>query len=282
MIRFNPVTDSLELVTASAQAIHYDLAWIEDDAVADTVVDGSAAAIVSAIGTVAIMAAGAANKSRRLQHASFINKGAALNTVTLQKDVSATNVGLVQANLMPNETLRYHSNRGWICYDAEGREKQAPVGSQVYVTQATTQVVLAGDVVNNNAVANTIQDVAGLSFAVNANETYWFRAVIFYTAAATTTGSRWSVNGPAAPTLLTYASKYTLTAATETTNFLASTYDQPAASNASSLTVGNMAIVEGYIRPSANGTVVIRFASEVANSAITAKAGSKLAWMRVL
>lgn len=282
MIRFNPVTDSLELVTSAAQDIHCDVSWIEDDAVLDTVVDGSASSVVSTATTTSMMAAGAANKSRRLQHASFTNKGAALNSITLQKDVSGTNVQLAQANLLPGEALRYHSNRGWICYDADGREKRAPVGSQVYVTQATTQVVLASDVVNNNAVANTIADVTGLSFAVNAGETYWFRAVIFYTAASSATGSRWSVNGPASPTLLTYMSRYTLSATTLTSNYLTAAYDLPAAANASSLTTGNIAEIEGYITPSASGTVIMRFASEIAASAITAKAGSKLAWMRVL
>jgi hypothetical protein len=51
-------------------------------------------------------------------------------------------------------------------------------------------------------------------------------------------------------------------------------YNLPAASNASSVIAMNMAIIEGIIKPSANGTVIARFASEVANSAITAKAGS--------
>ena len=36
--------------------------------------------------------------------------------------------------------------------------------------------------------------------------------------------------------------------------------------------------IEGVIRPSVSGTVTIRFASEVASSAITAKAGSTLTW----
>jgi len=59
-------------------------------------------------------------------------------------------------------------------------------------------------------------------------------------------------------------------------------YDNPAASNATSAaTGGNIAIIEGFIRPSANGTLIARFASEVANSAITAKAGSIVQYMAV-
>lgn len=44
---------------------------------------------------------------------------------------------------------------------------------------------------------------------------------------------------------------------------------------------GNIATIEGYISPSANGTVIARFASEVASSAITAKAGSFVEFMQV-
>lgn len=136
------------------------------------------------------------------------------------------------------------------------------------------RTVLASDVTNNNASANTIADVTALSFAVVSGSTYKFRFVIRYTAAATTTGSRWSVNGPAT-TFLTYRAEYSLTTTTRTNIEGSITYGVPAASNASSAaTGGNIAIVEGIIKPSANGTVIARFASEVASSAIVAKAGS--------
>ncbi len=134
-----------------------------------------------------------------------------------------------------------------------------------------TRVYLASPVTNNNAVANTIADVTGLSFAVTSGLRYKFRFYIQYTSAATTTGSRWTINGPTT-TELTYGSVYTLTATSQTTNF-AVAYDIPAASNASSLTAGNVAVIEGIVKPSSNGTLTARFASEVAGSAIVALAG---------
>lgn len=142
-------------------------------------------------------------------------------------------------------------------------------------------VVLASDVTNNNAVANTIADVTGLSFAVTAGQTYWFEFVIPYTSAATATGSRWSINGPAAPTMLNYRSEYTLAATTTTLNS-ATAYDIPAASNGTSLTAGNVATIWGIIKPSSDGTVIARFASEISLSAIVAKAGAVCRYMRVL
>ena len=141
-------------------------------------------------------------------------------------------------------------------------------------------VVLGADVVNNNGVANTLQDVTGLSFPVVSGETYWFEFVIPYTAQATTTGSRWVLNGPAL-TSLYLRSEYTLTATTLTNNCL-SAYNMPAACNASSLATGNVATLWGSIRCSANGSVIARFASEVLNSAITAKAGAIVRYRRTL
>lgn len=140
--------------------------------------------------------------------------------------------------------------------------------------------VLSADAVNNNATANTLQSISDLSFDVVAGRTYYFKAIIAYTAAVTTTGSRWTINGPAT-THLAYKSVYTLTATTLTTNYL-SAFQAPAASNATSLTAGNVAEIEGFITPSADGTVVVQFASEIANSAITAKKGSILLYKEVL
>lgn len=137
-----------------------------------------------------------------------------------------------------------------------------------------TRVVLASDVTNSNAVANTLQDVTGLAFPVVAGKRYRFRFVVDYTAALATTGSRWTINGPAA-TRLSYRSAYALTATSETVNAGLAAYGLPAASSLSSAaTTGNLAEIEGIVAPSASGNVIARFASEIASSAIVAKAGS--------
>lgn len=134
-----------------------------------------------------------------------------------------------------------------------------------------TRVKLAGTVTNNNATLNTLQDVTALQFPVVAGTAYKFKFVIFYTAQAATTGSRWTLNGPAL-TYLRYRSEYTLTATSRTFNEALNAYNSPAASNASSIIspAPNMAIVEGEIKCSADGNVIARFASEIANSAIIA------------
>ncbi len=192
---------------------------------------------------------------------------------------SATDV--ISALAKDANVTRYLSNTG---------ASNNPAWAQVNLTNGVTGVLpvanggryrnlvtLGSDVINNNATANTLADCTGLSFSVVSGTRYRFYATIWYTSAAGTTGSRWTLNGPTF-TNLAYHSQYSLTATTDTFNN-AVAYSIPAASNATSPnTIGNIAIIEGTILPSAGGTVVVRFASEVVSSAITCKAGSTLEW----
>ncbi len=141
-------------------------------------------------------------------------------------------------------------------------------------------VTLGADVANS--LADTLTDT-GLAFPVVAGRGYWFRASVSFTADATSTGSRWSVSGPPAPVRLSYMSSYSLTGTTRTINEGLSAYDLPSAASLTSASAGaNTAVVEGHIEPSASGLVAVRFASEVAGSAITAKRGSILQWARTI
>jgi hypothetical protein len=148
-----------------------------------------------------------------------------------------------------------------------------PSTKQLKATNIYARTMLASDVTNNNATANTLADVTGLSFDVTSGVTYKFKFYIVYTAAATTTGSRWAINGPPT-TFLHYTSEYSLSTTSTTTNQGISAYNSPSGTNnTSATTTSNIAVIEGVIKASANGTVIARFASEVANSAIIAKGG---------
>lgn len=138
---------------------------------------------------------------------------------------------------------------------------------------------LQSDVTN---ATTSYADVTGLSFPVTASRTYRFRFVVDYTCNATTTGSSWSINGPTSPTRLSFRAEYSLTTTSRTTLEGCSAYDTNAANASSAATGANHAIVEGFITPSADGTVVLRFISEVAvASAIVAKAGSTVDYFEV-
>lgn len=282
MILLSGASDVLRLVTTSTANLDV-VAGYADHASA-VVSPGRSLTTISSAATTTVVAAPGASTQRTVRFLTIRNRHASTaNTVTLQLFDGTTAYEIHKITLAAGEALIYDEAAGFAYLSSLGLPKAAEsAGGAQAAVNALNLVVLAADVTNNNAVANTIADITGLSFAVTAGEGYWFRASIDYTAAATTTGARFSVSGPAAPTRLSYRSRYSLTATTQTTNHGLAAYDLPAASNATSAATGsNSAIVEGFITPSANGTVILRFASEVANSAIVAKRGSILEWVRV-
>lgn len=134
--------------------------------------------------------------------------------------------------------------------------------------------VLAADVTNATV---TIADVTGLSVAVQAGQFYHFRAIVPFTSTLLTNGSRFSITGPASPTSLVYRSSVPTGAAAQKLNEGLTAYNLPAATSTDSLLTGNLAIVEGIIKPSVDGTLKVLFASELAaGNSITAKAGACL------
>lgn len=281
MILLASTADLLRIVTSAAVTVDVHASWV--DLNGSTVTPGRTNTAISTATTTTVVASPGSSTYRTVKSLTVRNRHATTaQNVTINHTDGTTSVELIKVTLAAGECLHYHEAAGFWISDTFGRVKTntSENGSGAAVN-ALNLVVLASDVVNNNAVANTIADVTGLSFSVTAGETYHFEFFIPYTSAATTTGSRWSISGPGSPTMLNYTSQYTITATTLTSNY-ATAYDIPAASNASSLTAGNIAWLAGIIKPSANGTVIARFASEIANSAITAKAGALLKWYRTL
>lgn len=279
MIGLNATTKSLEVVLggASAAPLQCVASWkviqAADAQTADALVDTNGTTAVT------LVAAPAASEGHLVDFLSIYNPNAAASTVTVQVDVSGTKYIIFRVSLAQYERLEYAEGRGWAVYTNTGAIKQSLNQGAAPVSVGWSSVVLASDVTNNNATANTLADVTGLSFAVTSGTRYWFEFFIRYTSAAATTGSRWSVNGPTTSEL-NYDSTYTLTTTTRTLNNNTA-YDLPAASNATSVVAGNLATIRGILLPTANGTLIARFASEVASSAIVAKAGSYVRYIAV-
>lgn len=216
-----------------------------------------------------------------VDYLSVFNSDTANAVVTINFNASGTLYPQFKVTLGTGEKLEYQDGQGFRVFNTSGAVKTAVNQANNATSSSFSVAVLGADVINNNAVANTIKDVTGLSFAVTAGKKYWFRFIIQYTAAATTTGSRWSVSGPTGT--IRYGSRYTLTATTETIGASGvSSFDSPAASNASSVVAANIATIEGFFEPTADGDLIARFASEVTASAITAKAGSIVQFQEVL
>lgn len=281
MITLTATTHILELTTGSATNVDVFCSYA-DHTTAGAIL-GDQQTLITTATTTTILSAPASSTQRQVKLINVRNTSASTNVVTVKKDISGTEYDLFSVTLGNGEQLEYLDGKGWAVYANTGALKTSINQGSAAINSSLTAVVLASDVVNNNAVANTIAGVTGLSFPVTAGHTYSFEFCIPYTAAATTTGSRWSISGPTT-TFLCYASEYSLTATTTTRNANNVSYDLPAASNASSAgtTSGNMAFIWGVITPSANGDVVARFASEVASSAITAKAGAVVYYQELI
>lgn len=237
---------------------------------------------VGAATTTTLVAAPSAGLKRNVYSLGIRNRHASLaNTITLQIFDGTTAYEVFKVTLAAGEQAVYDGLVGWRYLNAQGMPKSAnSLGSQAPASGIWLENSLASDVINNNAVANTIADITGLSFPVLAGLRYKFKFTLDWTSAVITTGARFSINGPSI-TRLAYESRYALTATTETVNRLGA-YDLPAAANASpALITGNIATIEGFIQPAADGNVIGRFASEVANSAITVKTGSMVEWKQV-
>lgn len=136
-------------------------------------------------------------------------------------------------------------------------------------------IFLTADDTNNNGTANTLEDVVGMTFPVISGNTYVFECKMWFTSAAATTGSRWTINGPTTSSL-SYSSYYPANATTtaDAYNYALAAYNLPAGSSAASPTAGAQAVISGRATFTASGNVQVRFASEIAGSAIVAKVGS--------
>lgn len=282
MITLTATTHILELTTGSATNVDVFVSYADHTTSGATL--GDQQTLITTGTTTTILAAPAASTQRQIKYISVNNTSATTNAVTVKKDISATEYDIFgPVTLGANERLEYLDGQGWKVFANSGAIKSSINQGSATISTTKSAAVLSADVTNNNAVANTIANVTGLSFPVTSGHVYIFEFNIFYTANATTTGSRWSINGPATTTLV-FASEYSLAATTTTRNANVITYDLPAASNATSAgtTTGNTAVIWGIITPSANGDVIARFASEVAGAAIVAKAGSTVYYQEVL
>ena len=284
MLLLSSTSDLLRVTTSGTSAVDVQVSAMDmNTTTSDRPTGYRNNVAISSATTTTIAASPAANNLRTIKTVSIRNKGAGVQVVTVLHTDGTTAVEVHEATLAPDTSLQYHESVGWFVTDTQGRAVVSNMpNAGTPVTDSDSIVRLTADVTNNNATANTIADVTGLSFPVLANKLYWFEFNIVFTSAATTTGSRWAISGPASPTYLNYISEYSLTTTTTTRNALVQAYDSPAAANATSAATGNnWALITGVIQPSSAGTVIARFASEISSSAIVARAESFVRYRQI-
>ncbi len=280
MLLLASTSDLIRVVSSSTSALDVQVSAMDLNTSTDAVAGYRANTAITTATTTTVAASPAASTIRTVKTLSVRNKGVATNIVTIVHTDGTTAVEVIEATLAPDTSLQYHEAAGWWVTDSQGRAVTiTSTNAGAPITDADTIVRLTSDVTNNNATANTIADVTGLSFPMLAGKLYSFDFQIVYTAAATSTGSRWSLAwGGVGTTYVGYRSEYSLTATTTTRNAVLTAADLPAASNATSAATGNnWAQIYGLIQPTADTTLIARFASEVASSAIVAKVNS---WVR--
>lgn len=283
MLLLASTNDLVRVVTSSSSAVDVQASCIDlNTSNADRPTPHRQNTAISSATTTTVVGSPASDNMRTVKALSIRNKGGSTQVITVIHTDGTTAVEVIEATLAPDCSLQYHEAAGWWVTDTQGRAvviNQPNSGAPI--TDADTIVRLTSDVTNNNATANTLANVTGLEFPVLSGKLYWFWFDIVYTAAATGTGSRWSINGPTT-TYLNYRSEYSLTSTTSTRNANLQAYDAPSGSNATSAATGNnFAEIWGVIQPSADGTVTARFASEVSSSAIVAKVNSFVRYRQI-
>lgn len=133
-------------------------------------------------------------------------------------------------------------------------------------------IVNVSDVTNSDT--NVLANVTGLSFAVTAGVLYRFHGHICYTVTSRYGGARWIMTGPASPTQFAMRSEHPYDA-TSSTLSNATDFTTPSSTSSYSQTSG-VALIDGFVMPSTNGTMQLQFASETSSYPVTVLAGSAL------
>ena len=267
----------LQFDCGSAGSIRGECSFILVDTSTPPVVQSMGNAVIApvtgATANTALKAGTASRKTRILSASLFNDHTSVSNTVTVEKTDGTNTSQLVQAMLLPGESL-YYTGSVWIHYDANGVPTLAS-------EKLDAKLRVTSDVVN---ATTSFADVTGLTVALKSGKAYVFEAMLFHQTNATTTGAQFGVNIGATPTVLNLWGNQQITASVTAAAFgssaMVTAVDTAAVVETTGPGAVNMvAYITGYVVPSADGTFAIRCKSEVAvASGLTIKAGS---WLRI-
>lgn len=267
-------TDKIQLVTSAAVTVDVHASFMDMSQADPPVVKGSTSGrqhtAISTAATTDIVAAPAASTTRGLKALYVRNKHATSSVdVTVVFDQNGTDFELHKATLLAGEMLEYIEGLGFFTVQTARKA--------FFNRRVTTDSV--------HATAATFADVTGLTCPVQSGKHYNFEAHLYHIENAATTGAQFAINGPAMTAMQLQeigAVIPSVTASSMQSNVAAVTARDTAAvvATASATTPGVvLAILSGWINPSADGTFAIRATSEVTVAAgLTIRAGS---WMQL-
>lgn len=270
LILTNAGTDKLQVITGSAVTVDVHATYIDCSTASPPVVDVPARTntAISTATTTDVVATPGASKVRNVKTLHIRNRGTAACDVTVQYNQNGTLFELHKATLAAGDMLEYVEGVGFF-----------------QVTPALkldAKLRVSADVIN---ATTSFADITGLTCPVVSGKHYNFEAHLYHIENASTTGAQFAVNGPSVTNLRVQeigAVIPSVTASSMQSNTAdVTTRDAAAVVATASATTPSvvMAILSGWINPSANGTFAVRVASEVAVAAgVTVKAGS---WCRI-
>ncbi len=273
MLLLISTSDKVQVVTDAAADVEAHASWIDHAAGAYTAGRTNTASITT-VATTDVVGAPAASTQRNVKHLNLRNNHASTPvTVTVQHTDGANPETLMKCTLLAGEALVFDQEGRWTHFDVNG----AP-----YSSNSKLDVVLrvVSDVVN---ATTAFADVTGLTQALQSGKKYIFEAHLFHNNDANTTGSRFGYNIGAAPTASIVGTIDTVTPSVTASAHSAgvtTARDTAITAQTTGATAQRLAIISGFIQPSADGTFAIRCASEIAvANGLTVKAGSWL-WIR--
>lgn len=273
MIILSGANAKLQVVTGSAASVEVHASYADNNAGSITPGFTNTAAIASATTTDVVAAVGA-SKQRKLKFMSARNDHASTSTTleVLHNDSGSSTETLWKGTLLAGEQVYYNENVGWVYLDANGAVKPS-------TAKLDSWLRVVSDVIN---ATTSFADITGLTVALLSGKKYMFEAHLYHVNDATTTGSRFGYNIGAAPTASIVGTIDTVTPSVTASAHSAGVItarDTAVTAQTTGSASQRLAIISGFIQPSADGTFAMRCASEVAVAAgLTVKAGS---WLHV-
>ncbi len=264
MIIVQATTQSIKIVASAACDL--DVAFTSTDRDQTThAVEGSQTEFGNITTTTpfAVVSAPSAGKDRSLLEGYCRNVGSSAVDVTVYVDVNGTLYELIKETLLAGETLQYTELTGFFKISSGRLDRWMRLASN-YVNATTS-----------------FSDITGLICPVNNGRIYNFEAHLYHNNDASTTGSRFAINGPTM-TAFRLATIDTVTPSVTASAHSAGSVtavDTAATAQTTGTTAVRLAILSGTAVPSAAGNLQVRGQSEVAvANGLTVQAGS---WFHV-
>lgn len=261
MLLLTATTDKLQLVTSEAVTVDVHASYMDHTLSSDNVEGGRQNTAITTATTTDIVASPGSGVTRNVKTLHITNIHATSPvTVTVLYNQNGTTFTLHKVALAPGEMLEYADGVGFFVSKQSTIVQYSKVTSDL-ASYSTTPLVDAGP-----------------AFDVFSGIYYRFKFLILYQAAATTTGIRVSVAIPSVTRFAATASLPVSTAADGTANIfrghITSSDDAVIGTGTPAANVDHIGEVEGIIVPSADGTIRLRYASELTTSAVTLRAGT--------